>query len=137
MRRVAVAIASAVAAAVLPAPALAQAPQNGQLAVVQRDRIVAVNTDGSAPRTLYAPGSGDPITDPAWSPDGNRLAFVYQRKIAVLDVTTRATSFLTQPGKDGADANPAWLADGTIGFRRLLPGLIPRQQRQRVNMNGD
>ncbi len=38
MRRVVVALACAVVAAVLPAPARAQAPTNGQLAVVQRDR---------------------------------------------------------------------------------------------------
>src|SRR5690349_8828319 len=136
MRRVAVAFACAVAAAALPVPAQAQAPRNGQLAVVQQDRIVAVNTDGSAPRTLYAPGSREPISDPVWSPDGNRLAFIYQRKVAVLDVATRATAFLTQPG-EGEDANPAWLADGTVGFRRSTPGPPARQQRLRVNMNGD
>lgn len=136
MRMVAVALACAAVAAVLPAPALAQAPANGQLAVVQKDRIVAVNPDGSALRTLYAPGSGDPITDPVWSPDGNKLAFVYQRKIAVLEVTTRASEFLTQPGP-GEDRDPAWLADGTIGFRRASPGPPAKQETMRVNLRGD
>ena len=75
MWRAVASLVCAVLVMALPAPALAQT-SNGQLAVVLKDRIVAVNDDGTGLRPLYTPASGDPITGPAWSPDGNKLAFV-------------------------------------------------------------
>ena len=73
---------------------------------------MAVNPDGTGLRPLYTPGSGDPITGPAWSPDGNKLAFAYQDKINVLDLAARSVTSLTTPGAGERDVDPAWLADG-------------------------
>ena len=132
MWRAVVSLVCAVLVMALPAPALAQ-PTNGQLAVVLRDQIVAVNPDGTGLRPLYTPPSGDLIMGPAWSPDGNKLAFSYQGKINVLDLTTRSVTSLTTPGPGARDVEPTWsVAGDVIGFRRM--GAV--NQRLKIDLNG-
>ena len=75
MWRAVASLVCAVLVMALPAPALAQT-SNGQLAVVLRDRIVAVNADGTGLRPLYTPPSGDRSRVRRGRPDGNKLAFI-------------------------------------------------------------
>lgn len=131
MRRVFRSLACAVGLwAALCAPALA-VPSNGQLAAVVDGRLMVLNLDGSALRTLGVLEAQ--ITELAWAPDGNRLALVHGGRISVLEFATGRLVGITA---GTGDANLGWSADGTrIGFRRGLfrwtapsTGGTPQQQ---------
>jgi Tol biopolymer transport system component len=74
---------------------------------VASGEIYTITPGGTATRTTFSNGSGDP----AYSPDGSKIAFVSENQIFVMNADgSRRRQVTTSPT---AKTDPAWSADGT------------------------